>query len=117
MMLGLMFIALASACIWTFSLRAGQGGLLLSTVMVTSPPAPGVFLTDWKRCWRGYLVQPGLTRPSGLPGRSGAGPATGTKVGNFPSATFDWAEMTPVPVVGAAACVGRAAPPVVGAAV
>src|SRR3979490_2365455 len=95
MMLGLMFIALASACIWVFSPSGGQGGLLLSTVIVTSPPAPGASLTDWKSCCLGYLIQPGLTNPCVLPGRSGDGPCTGMNVGSLPSATFGWALIAP----------------------
>src|SRR5207302_10378877 len=95
MMLGLIFIALASACIWKFSPSGGHGGLLLSMVIVTSPPAPGVSLTDWKSRCLGYLIQPGLTNPSVLPGRSGGGPCTGMKVGSLPSATLGWALIAP----------------------
>src|SRR5260370_36471363 len=101
-MLGLIFIALASACIWKFSPSGGHGGLLLWTVIVTSPPAPGVSLTDWKSCCLGYLIQPGLTNPSALPGRSGGGPCTGINVGSLPSATLGWEFIEPVAAVEAA---------------
>src|SRR5205823_1433862 len=98
MTLSLTFIALFSACSWAFCSSGGQGGLLVSSVSVTSPPDPGGSLTAWKSVF-GYEVQPGLMSPSGLPGRSGAGPWLGMNVGSLPSATpLGWAA-----TVGAAA--------------
>src|SRR5260370_34029778 len=95
MMLGLMFIALASACICVFSPSGGQGALLLSTVIVTAPPAPGASLTDWKSWLLGDFVQPGLTNPSVVPGRSGGGPCTGMNVGRLPNPAFGCALIAP----------------------
>src|SRR6266851_896069 len=86
MTLSLTFIALFSACNWAFCSSGGHGGLLVWRVSVTSPPAPGGSLTAWNRVF-GYLIQPGLIKPSGLPGRSGAGPGTGLNIGSLPSAT------------------------------
>src|SRR5579859_7878271 len=84
MTLSLAFIALLSACCWAFCSSGGHGGLLVSTVSVTSPPAPGGSLTAWNSVL-GYEIQPGLTSPSGVPGRSGARPRSvqGTKVGSL----------------------------------
>src|SRR5919202_2544390 len=94
------FMALFSACHCAFCSIGGHGGLLVCSVIETSLPDPGGSLTDWKRFFLGYLIQPGLTRPSALPGRSGAGPWMGTNVGSLP---------TEVPLGPAATVAGAAA--------
>ena len=102
MTLSLTFIALFSACSWAFCSSGGHGGLFVSTVRETSPPAPGGSLTAWKSVF-GYLVKPGLTWSSGCQ-EVGAWPWTGMKVGSLPRATpFGWAAT----VAGAAAAVLR----------